>query len=870
MSDLDDIWQRMARRAGIAERRPGFGFDPDFYARAYPELADELDGDEATLRRDFEGPGRAAGRHGTLYAQQRALAPHIDKALAALVTDPQLSAAIAAGRPGALELAFELISLGGPVDAAISDFSSRAYLDWYPDIARAQMSPLVHYLRFGAVEGGRRTLGDLRRALHPGGREMRPDWPTLMLCLPDTAPGEPLRLALELIAEASRSHNVAVAALAGGDGMDGGGLARLLPDCCAVLLTAQPLREMPYLEAPLFDRIDLGVLVSVHAALFVHPLVARDLPFVSYVLEDPELGCPSWKPMTVAAFSDLLVFPSEHLRRRWSGRLADLEFDVAGDSAVIAPRPLRAGGIPEARRDAARAALSRALGRDLAGLRLVCGLGPVGWQAGTDLFAQAARIAQAEAPGTVFVWMGDGRNHQDAGFGGWLDHELQLAGEGRRDGNLHLLPAGPLEAELIDAADALLLSARLDPLPGQVFDMVARGGHVVCFKGATGFAEPPHAVPALAAAPGRIRTVPAGDVRAALRALMALPRKQPGDGEAGPEAASSLPLMDRLRAALAARLARQRRFVIGESAIDIPLLFTRAEADRPLRRREREKLMRYGRRLLWRDPEEAQAVLEASDNWVHRRLRLDAFRALPALARDIPDYAIHVHAYYLDDLAADLRHAAFARARRVLVTTDTEAKAEAIRRMGAGQGLSLQTQLVPNRGRDILPFLQLFAPGGLAGEDRIWCHLHQKRSLRAEAHGDVWRRFLQRVLLGDETSLSSAMAQIARPEVGLACAFDPHFVPWAESRRLLDWVAERLPGPLPDNPLLFPVGNMFWIRAEVAQAMLALIGPDHPWPNEPLPTDGTVFHLIERLWPTVAAQQGLDAVFLHKMDEARV
>ena len=52
--------------------------------------------------------------------------------------------------------------------------------------------------------------------------------------------------------------------------------------------------------------------------------------------------------------------------------------------------------------------------------------------------------------------------------------------------------------------------------------------------------------------------------------------------------------------------------------------------------------------------------------------------------------------------------------------------------------------------------------------------------------------------------------------------------------------------------------------------MLNLFGPDHPWPNEPIPTDGTEFHLIERLWPAVAAQAELDAIFLHKADEERV
>ena len=106
--------------------------------------------------------------------------------------------------------------------------------------------------------------------------------------------------------------------------------------------------------------------------------------------------------------------------------------------------------------------------------------------------------------------------------------------------------------------------------------------------------------------------------------------------------------------------------------------------------------------------------------------------------------------------------------------------------------------------------------------------------------------------------------------MGLVAPFEPHFVPWDDSRRLLAGIADRFPGPMPQNPLLFPVGNMFWTKADVARQMLDLFGEDHPWPNEPIPTDGTEYHLIERLWPAIAARMGLDSVFLHKDDEDRV
>lgn len=886
MTSLNDIWTQLVARTEHAARRPDFRFDPEFYARTYPELA----GEPKAMSRHFADRGAAEGRHGTYYTQLRAQAPHIDVALGPLVTHLELKAAIEAGQPGALELAFELIQLGSPVDALVSDFSMQAYLEWHPDIEAAGMNPLMHYLRFGAVEGGRRTLADLRKGLHQGAQHFRPKLPTVLICVHEMSRTDAPVVGRDLVREASQTHNVVVATHRGGELLD-----KFLPHCCGVLITHDPLREMSYISAEPFRKIDFALLNSVECMLFIHPLVARDIPFVAYIHEYSDYTHPVWVKI-MAVFADLLVFSADHVRDSWRGRLADVTFDVESDSTIIPPHPLVEGAVSEERRAAARALLSRVLGRDLSQVRLICGAGHMQWRKGTDIFLQAAQISAESDPDMVFVWIGDGRNHQEMGFGVWFDYHLRQAGANRPDGNLFFLPAGPLYPDVMDAADGMFLSSRLDPLPNVVFDAVSRGGRIVCFDGATGFTDdryrgsdrivcvpygnPMAAVQALRELPRKVGAVSAADPASGegttlfdrlRRALRELPRKAGFAAAADPASGDGMTLFDRLRLALRDRLAAQRNFVLGETTIDIPFLFTKSEADRPLRRKEQEKMFGYGRRLLWRDVQDARDTVAASQNWVHRRTRIEDFRPLATDDASIPDFAIHVHAFYVDDLADALAdHAAFARASRILVTTDSPDKANRIRQMGKDCGLGIETQLVPNQGRDILPFLRLFGDGGLAGGNDIWCHLHQKKSVQTTSHGDVWRRFLHRILLGDEQSLSSALACIARPEVGVVAPFEPHFVPWDESRRLLPGIADRFAGPLPDNPLLFPVGNMFWTKADVARRMLNLFGPDHPWPNEPIPTDGTEFHLIERLWPAVAAQAELDAIFLHKADEERV
>ena len=40
-------------------------------------------------------------------------------------------------------------------------------------------------------------------------------------------------------------------------------------------------------------------------------------------------------------------------------------------------------------------------------------------------------------------------------------------------------------------------------------------------------------------------------------------------------------------------------------------------------------------------------------------------------------------------------------------------------------------------------------------------------------------------------------------------------------------------------------------------------------PDSSVGIDGSEYHLIERLWPAMAVQEGLDSVFVHKLDEQR-
>lgn len=850
MTDLDLLWRKYAVSAGVLDRRPDFRFDPDYYGGAHPNL----DQDPASLARHYAARGRAEGHAPTFYAQLVEQNPQIDSVLSELIIEPDLSAAIASGQPEACHLACELIHLGGPADAAVSNFSMSGYLISHPDIAKAGMDPLLHYLLYGVNEG-RRTLAGLRKSQYRGKCSYSPQRPTCMIMVHEfSRTGAPI-VGLDLVREAARSHNVIVATLRGGELLE-----QFQEYACEVVITDRPLVDFAFYFGEIFSKIDLAITNSVECYAFVPLLVARDIPFAAYVHEYADYTFPHFKSTFTALFTDLLVFSSEHVRDSWSGRLKDIEFDTARDTLILPQRDFAVGGVDTNTLAQARARLSNQIGRDLSQVRLICGAGHLQWRKGTDIFAMTAQICRHQDPDTVFLWIGDGLNFEDTHFGAWMTYHLRQIGADSPEGNLFFMPAGPAYPDVLAASDAMFVSSRLDPLPNVVFDALDQGCRVVQFEGASGFGD------SLYRSSDHFVSVEYGNPAAAAEAILALPRKV-----AQPEAATRPPrpkLFAAIRDALHARLRAQRYFVRGASEIDVPMLFTSEDEDRDLRIREREKMLRYGRRLVWRDLAEVQDALDTSENWIHRNCRLAPYGV--AETGNVPDFSMHIHAFYTDELGDDLqRYRAYHHARRIVVTTDTDKKADEIRKTMRAEGLEPEIVLVPNRGRDILPFMELFHDGGAAGEDEIWCHLHQKKSLSTTSTGDVWRTFLMRILLGDETGLSDALTRIAQDETGFVAPFDPYYIPWNAARSLLPKFAPRLPGPMPENPLLFPVGNMFWVRRPVVLAMNAVFGQTYPWPNEPIANDGTEFHLIERLWPAMTTHLGMESVFVHKLDQKR-
>jgi glycosyltransferase involved in cell wall biosynthesis len=850
---LDHLWRDILADTGLLEDRPDFRFDLEFYGARYPDLvANDID-----LYAHFEAHGKAEGRFANAYQDTRKHLPELDHRLAEITTDPRLRKEIDAGTEGVFELIFELLSLGEPIDRMISHFSQRQYFQAYPDVAKAGLVAFHHYIRFGITEG-RRSLRDIRENQFKGHQKFDPAKPTCAICVHELSrSGAPI-VGLDMAISAARSHNVIVMAL-----RSGALLEEFQKTAVTVAISATPDRDFDFFNLPNSSDIEFAILNSVESYPFASAFVRHSIPFANYLHEFAN-NMPVGKCFWSALFSDLMVFSSNAVLHSWCDIFMDMRFDTARDTAVISQRELRKGVPSKNEFTKARDHLSRLLGIDCSSRRIIYGAGNVEWRKGVDLFVLTAQMARVKDPEAIFVWVGDRRNHEDIHFGVWLEKHLREADADTSTGNLFMLPAGDYYPDLCRAADVLFLSSRLDPLPNVVFDAISFGSHAVLFQNATGFDDDCYRPFE------NIVRVGYGDLVAACDALLSVRQKRPerfGVGafrrtKPGPDV--FLKISDSLRN----RLAKQRYLVAGGGDYDIPMLFSNRDADREARRNEREKMWSYNRLWVWQSRAQAEAELAASDNWMHQKSRIERFawcNTIPAI-----DYSVHIHAHYIDNLGGDLLYyRALREAQRIVVTTDTADKADRIAQIGKQAGVVVEPYVTPNKGRDILPFMQLFA-NGHAQEDEIWCHVHQKKSLGVTEAGETWRRFLMAILLGDDSRFSSALEHIAAPETGLVTAFDPGVSNWAGSRRLLPLIAPKLPGPIPEHVLLFPVGNMFWTRGSVVAKMNGIFGADYPWPNEPIANDGTVFHLIERLWSAASTMSGLDAVFLDKPDQKRV
>jgi len=227
--------------------------------------------------------------------------------------------------------------------------------------------------------------------------------------------------------------------------------------------------------------------------------------------------------------------------------------------------------------------------------------------------------------------------------------------------------------------------------------------------------------------------------------------------------------------------------------------------------------------------------------------------------------AIHIHIFYADlvkEFVKYLKNMPFSY--DLYVSVATEEAMDSCQRSYVGLPLCNQVIIEPvdNRGRDIAPMFCAFG-GKLADYDYI-AHIHSKKSLYNKGGTLGWREYLCENLLGSPDRIKQILNLMQGDEpCGIVYPQNYVLLPyWANT-----WLGNRGPGHvwcarlginyLPRGYFDYPAGSMFWARgdalAPLFQADIAL----DDFPEESGQNDGTLAHVMERLFVLCSLKQGM-------------
>jgi hypothetical protein len=164
---------------------------------------------------------------------------------------------------------------------------------------------------------------------------------------------------------------------------------------------------------------------------------------------------------------------------------------------------------------------------------------------------------------------------------------------------------------------------------------------------------------------------------------------------------------------------------------------------------------------------------------------------------------------------------------------------------------------VPNRGRNFGPLLVEFSKNILSYD--LFCHIHSKKSLYSGKQQTQWFKYLIEYLIRDKEILRKTLGHF-NSDKALGIFFPTTF--WNLPIWATHWLKNRGLGrqvlreaySIEDTESFFPypVGGMFWARPESLRDLLEKNWIYDDFPPEPLPDDGTILHVIERILPKIA------------------
>ena len=216
--------------------------------------------------------------------------------------------------------------------------------------------------------------------------------------------------------------------------------------------------------------------------------------------------------------------------------------------------------------------------------------------------------------------------------------------------------------------------------------------------------------------------------------------------------------------------------------------------------------------------------------------------------------AVHAHMYYADlaeEFAGHLSRMPCAF--DLYVSTGSEEGRQSILEVFSAipNVRNVDARVVPNRGRDIAPFVVEFGKE-LSSYDVI-CHIQTKKSLYNDGKTDGWREYILNSLFEDPARIALFIRALNERRYGIIYPQCFYNLPYMANTWLANAGLARAWAPrfgvdvLPDGYFDFPAGSMFWARMDAVRPLLEAGLDWSDFPPEQGQTDGTLAHCIERM-----------------------
>lgn len=229
---------------------------------------------------------------------------------------------------------------------------------------------------------------------------------------------------------------------------------------------------------------------------------------------------------------------------------------------------------------------------------------------------------------------------------------------------------------------------------------------------------------------------------------------------------------------------------------------------------------------------------------------------------DKTEIAVQAHIFYTDlaeEIIGELNKIPYKF--DCYISTDTEEKAKMLQDIfqKLSKAENVYVEVFANRGRDMLPFVSQISK--VLDKYKYVCHIHSKKTL-TNTVGEEWRKYLFKNLFGSKENIVGIFDIFENTNTGIIFPETFHAmitaVDWGSNFDNTEKLLEKMNIDiiLPENHLIFPVGNMFWAKISAVRQIFTNCTNVEDYVVEAGQVDGTIAHAIERLWVYLAEYNG--------------